>query len=101
MIFILKKLERFVFRILNDFGYCFAGQMHSAASSLSVHVNHIVFVRTDKQMGWIYATSIIAGMKDRHAFGDFASVKNPGHSMCSYPRSASRKRGYAVPISFV
>lgn len=50
---------------------------------LCEHIPHVVYLRADKQMVGIYASRIVAPMKDGHATRDRLPVRHlPGDSMC-------------------
>lgn len=57
---------------------------YRAAATFLIHIIRIVFIRAQKQMGRIYAETVIACMKDAQLFRDGLVVDFPRQAVCPY-----------------
>jgi hypothetical protein len=96
-------LRNAVFKIeLSDFSYIFGREFGisrfsncDAPSALGKHVSHVIAMRSNKQMLWIYAGRIVAFMAHTHSSRNFAFMHNPRRMACVRDLSTEPKR--AIP----
>lgn len=68
--------------IISYFQYLFYGKLSLVGFPLSSHVDHVVFLGTQKQMRGSYARSIVAFVKNEHPFRNLTKGERPGQPMC-------------------